>query len=228
MARRQVGYGSGGRMKIEQDSALITAGVMNGLSTGGPIAFRIRNQDYAKWQSKEITPLTIPRPGHADLTGAVKYGYRDLRLALERASARETAARVAVGAICRQLLAQFGVIIGSYVTSIGPVVAEIPAEMGYAERFAAAEENDLRCPVPAATETMRQHIWDIMQAKDTVGGVFEVVALNVPPGLGSHVHWDRKLEAQLLPNLDEPEPKRFLPRIKRISTNGKIKIRVNS
>ncbi len=198
MARRQVGYGSGGRMKIEQDAALITAGVMNGLTTGGPIAFRIRNQDYAKWQSKEITPLTIPRPGHADLTGAVKYGYRDLRLALERASARETAARVAVGAICRQLLAQFGVIIGSYVTSIGPVVAEIPAEMGYAERFAAAEENDLRCPVPAATETMRQHIWDIMQAKDTVGGVFEVVALNVPPGLGSHVHWDRKLEAQLL------------------------------
>ncbi len=170
MARRQVGYGSGGRMKIEQDAALITAGVMNGLTTGGPIAFRIRNQDYAKWQSKEITPLTIPRPGHADLTGAVKYGYRDLRLALERASARETAARVAVGAICRQLLAQFGVIIGSYVTSIGPVVAEIPAEMGYAERFAAAEENDLRCPVPAATETMRQHIWDIMQAKDTVGG----------------------------------------------------------
>ncbi len=198
MARRQVGYGSGGRMKIEQDAALITAGVMNGLTTGGPIAFRIRNQDYAKWQSKEITPLTIPRPGHADLTGAVKYGYRDLRLALERASARETAARVAVGAVCRQLLAQFGVIIGSYVTSIGPVVAEIPAAMGYAERFAAAEENDLRCPVPAATETMRQHIWDIMQAKDTVGGVFEVVALNVPPGLGSHVHWDRKLEAQLL------------------------------
>lgn len=198
MARRQIGYGSGGRMKIEQDAALITAGVMNGLTTGGPIAFRIRNQDYARWQSKEITPLTIPRPGHADLTGAVKYGYRDLRLALERASARETAARVAVGAICRQLLVQFGVIIGSYVTSIGPVVAEISAEMSYTERFAAAEENDLRCPIPAATETMRQHIWDIMQAKDTVGGVFEVVALNVPPGLGSHVHWDRKLEAQLL------------------------------
>jgi len=198
MARRQVGYGSGGRMKIEQDAALITAGVMNGLTTGGPIAFRIRNQDYAKWQSKEITPLTIPRPGHADLTGAVKYGYHDLRLALERASARETAARVAVGAICRQLLAQFKVIIGSYVTSIGPVMAEIPAEMEYGERFAAAEENDLRCPVPTATEAMRQHIWDIMQAKDTVGGIFEVVALNVPPGLGSHVHWDRKLEAQLL------------------------------
>jgi chorismate synthase len=96
MARRQVGYGSGGRMKIEQDSAIITAGVMKGLTTGGPIAFRIRNQDYAKWQNRDVTPMTIPRPGHADLTGAVKYGYTDLRLALERASARETAARVAV------------------------------------------------------------------------------------------------------------------------------------
>ena len=198
MARRQIGYGSGGRMKIEQDSAEITAGVMNGLTTGGPIAFRIRNQDYAKWQNRDVAPMTIPRPGHADLTGAVKYGYADLRVALERASARETAARVAVGALCRQLLAQFGLTLGSYVTSIGPVVADIPAEMGYAERFAAAEENDLRCPIPTTTEAMRQHIWDMMQAKDTIGGVFEVVALGVPAGLGSHVHWDRRLDAQLM------------------------------
>lgn len=198
MARRQIGYGSGGRMKIEQDAAEITAGVMNGLTTGGPIAFRIRNQDYAKWQNRDVAPMTIPRPGHADLTGAVKYGYADLRVALERASARETAARVAVGALCRQLLAQFGIILGSYVTSIGPVVAEIPAEMGYEQRFAAAEENDLRCPIPTTTEAMRQHIWDMMQAKDTIGGVFEVVALGVPAGLGSHVHWDRRLDAQLM------------------------------
>ena len=198
MARRQIGYGSGGRMKIEQDSAEITAGVMNGLTTGGPIAFRIRNQDYAKWQNRDVAPMTIPRPGHADLTGAVKYGYADLRVALERASARETAARVAVGALCRQLLAQFGLTLGSYVTSIGPVVADIPAEMGYAERFAAAEENDLRCPIPTTTEAMRQHVWDMMQAKDTIGGVFEVVALGVPAGLGSHVHWDRRLDAQLM------------------------------
>jgi chorismate synthase len=198
MARRQIGYGSGGRMKIEQDSAEITAGVMNGLTTGGPVAFRIRNQDYAKWQNRDVAPMTIPRPGHADLTGAVKYGYADLRVALERASARETAARVAVGALCRQLLAQFGLTLGSYVTSIGPVVADIPAEMGYAERFAAAEENDLRCPIPTTTEAMRQHIWDMMQAKDTIGGVFEVVALGVPAGLGSHVHWDRRLDAQLM------------------------------
>lgn len=198
MARRQVGYGSGGRMKIEQDAALITAGVMNGFTTGGPIALRIANKDYRKWAERDITPMTIPRPGHADLTGAVKYGYRDLRLALERASARETAARVAVGAICRQLLGHFGVEIGSYVTSIGPVTAEIPDSLGYRERFAAAEENDLRCPIPTTTELMRQHIQDTMQAKDTVGGIFEVVALNVPPGLGSHVHWDRRLDAQLL------------------------------
>lgn len=198
MARRQIGYGSGGRMKIEQDSAEITAGVMNGLTTGGPVAFRIRNQDYAKWQTRDVAPMTIPRPGHADLTGAVKYGYADLRVALERASARETAARVAVGALCRQMLAQFGVTLGSYVTSIGPVAADIPAEMGYAERFAAAEENDLRCPIPTTTEAMRQHIWDMMQAKDTIGGVFEVVALGVPAGLGSHVHWDRRLDAQLM------------------------------
>lgn len=198
MARRQVGYGSGGRMKIEQDAAQLTSGVMNGLTTGGPIAFRIPNKDYAKWQTKEISPFTIPRPGHADLTGAVKYGYRDLRVALERASARETAARVAVGAVCQQFLAQFGIVVGSYVTSIGPIAAALPDTMSYEARFAAADKNDLRCPDAAATELMRQHIWAMMQAKDTVGGVFEVATLHVPAGLGSHVHWDRKLEAQLL------------------------------
>ncbi|MBP8000387.1 MAG: chorismate synthase [Chloroflexi bacterium] len=198
MARRQVGYGSGGRMKIEQDNATITSGVMNGHTTGGPVTFRILNKDYAKWQTRDVAPMTIPRPGHADLTGAVKYGYADLRLALERASARETAARVAVGALCRQLLAQFDITIGSYVTSIGPVIAEIPADMGYAARFAAAEENDLRCPLPPTAEAMRQLIWEVMQAQDTIGGVFEVVALGIPPGLGSHVHWDRRLDAQLM------------------------------
>ena len=138
MARRQVGYGSGGRMKIEQDNATITSGVMNGHTTGGPVTFRILNKDYAKWQTRDVAPMTIPRPGHADLTGAVKYGYADLRLALERASARETAARVAVGALCRQLLAQFDITIGSYMTSIGPVSADIPGDMGYAARVAAA------------------------------------------------------------------------------------------
>ncbi|MFQ5421783.1 MAG: chorismate synthase, partial [Anaerolineae bacterium] len=198
MARRQKGYGSGGRMKIEKDAVQITAGFMAGQTTGGPIAITIPNKDFAKWQNRDIPPMTIPRPGHADLTGAVKYGYRDLRLALERASARETAVRVAVGAICQQLLAQFGVTLGSYVTSIGPISADIPTGMSYPDRFAAAEASDVRCPIPESAQAMRQHIRAIMESKDTAGGVFEVAALGVPPGLGSHVHWDRRLDAQLM------------------------------
>ena len=198
MARRQKGYGSGGRMKIEKDAVQITAGVMNGRTTGGPIAINLPNLDYVKWKGRDITPITTPRPGHADLTGAIKYGYRELRLALERASARETAARVAVGAICKQYLAHFGVDIGSYVTSIGAVEADIPGTMPYSDRFVAAEENDIRCPIPKAVEAMRAKIWEIMQAKDTVGGVFELVALGLPPGLGSYVHWDRRLSARLM------------------------------
>ena len=198
MARRQKGYGSGGRMKIEKDAAVITGGVMNGASTGGPISIRIRNLDYAKWRDRDIPPFTVPRPGHADLTGALKYGYRELRLSLERSSARETAARVAVGAICKQLLQAFGVGIGSYVTTIGDVNAEIPADLPYEERFAVAETNDVRCPIPEAAEAMRVRIRAVMEAKDTLGGVFEVVALGAPPGLGSHVHWDRRLDALLL------------------------------
>ncbi len=198
MARRQKGYGSGGRMRIEKDAIQITAGVQNGCTTGAPIGIRLPNLDYAKWREREIEPLTVPRPGHADLTGAIKYGYRELRLSLERASARETAARVAVGAFCRQLLQAFGITIGSYVISIGHVSADIPAEMPYEERFAAAEGNDVRCPLPEAEEAMRQLIWDTMQAKDTLGGVFEVVALGAPPGLGSHVHWDRRLDSRLM------------------------------
>lgn len=198
LARRQTGYGSGGRMKIEKDTVHLTAGYMNEETTGGPIAITVVNLDYAKWKDRAITPITTPRPGHADLTGAVKYNYRELRVSLERASARETAARVAVGGICKQFLAQFGIEIGSYVTSVGSINAEIPADMPYPERFAAAESNDIRCPIPEATETMRAYIYDIMQAKDTIGGVFEVVALGVPVGLGSHVHWDRRLDGLLM------------------------------
>ena len=198
MARRQKGYGSGGRMKIEKDGIRLSAGYMNGRTTGGPLAIHIINRDFAKWKERDIEPMSTPRPGHADLTGAVKYGYQELRLSLERASARETAARVAIGAICQQLLGHFKIVIGSYVTSIGPVTATIPPEMAYTDRFAAAESNDIRCPIPEAAEAMRAYIWDIMQAKDTVGGVFEVVALNAPPGLGSHVHWDRRLDGLLM------------------------------
>ena len=200
LARRQKAYGAGGRMKIEQDQARILAGVMAGQTSGAPIAMLIENKDYVKWQDRDVEPLTTPRPGHADLTGAVKYGYRDLRLALERASARETAARVAVGGICRALLSQFGIRVGSYVTAIGGVEADKSrlAAMGYEERFSRAEANDLRCPDHEIVETMRQRVWACMQAKDTVGGVFEIVALGLPPGLGSHVHYDRRLSGRLL------------------------------
>lgn len=197
LIRRQRAYGAGGRMKIERDQVRVLAGVVAGHTTGAPIALFVRNRDYQNWAGKDIPPLTVPRPGHADLTGTIKYGYRDLRLALERASARETAARVAVGAVCRRFLAEFGITVGSYVVETGGVVAHIPENMSYEERFARAEENDVRCPLPEAAEAMRRRVREIMQARDTVGGVYEVVALGVPPGLGSHVHWDRRLTARL-------------------------------
>jgi chorismate synthase len=200
MARRQKAYGAGGRMRIEQDTVRFTAGVMGGYTTGAPIAMTIQNKDWKNWATKDIPPLTVPRPGHADLTGALKYGYRDMRLSLERSSARETAARVAVGALCKHLLREFDITIGSYVTAIGSVAATLPDDMAYAARFAAAEadEHGTRCPLPEVAAAMRQHIYDCMQARDTVGGIIEVVALGVPPGLGSYVQWDRRLEARLV------------------------------
>jgi chorismate synthase len=196
--RRQKGFGSGGRMRIEKDSVSFTGGVMNDQTTGAPIAMQIANQDWANWRDKEIPPMTIPRPGHADLTGALKYGYRELRLALERASARETAARVAVGALCQRLLAEFDITIGSYVVQIGLASARLPDDLLYPDRFARAEQSEVRCPDPAAAEAMHIRIREAMAAKDTLGGVFEVVALGLPPGLGSHVHWDRRLSARLM------------------------------
>ncbi len=201
LARRQQGYGSGGRMKIERDHARITSGVMAGKTTGGPIAFSVANLDYAKWADRDIEAMTIPRPGHADLTAAVKYGYRELRLALERASARETTMRVAVGAACRALLAEFGIVIGGYVVSVGEVGVPSPgttlSTQDFLDRFAAAEASDVRCFDPETSERMRARIRAIMDAKDTLGGVIEVAALNAPPGLGSHVHWDRRLSTRL-------------------------------
>ncbi|NDJ52679.1 MAG: chorismate synthase [Chloroflexi bacterium] len=201
LARRQKGYGRGGRMSIEKDRARFTAGVMGSQTTGGPIALTITNRDWKNWRDRQIDPFTVPRPGHADLTGAVKYGYRDLRLSLERASARETAARVAVGGVCRRLLAEFGITIGSYVTMIGGETAELDVPSSdevYQARFASAELSEVRCPAPAASERMRARIKRAFQSKDTLGGVFEVVMLGVPPGLGSHVHFDRKLDGILL------------------------------
>jgi chorismate synthase len=198
LARRQQSYGSGGRMKIERDTVAITAGVMGGITTGAPLSLEVANLDYKAWATKDVPPMTIPRPGHADLTGALKYGYRDLRPALERASARETTMRVAVGALCKAYLAQFGITVGGYVTAIGPVEAALPDDLPYAARFAQAETSEVRCPDPLASEAMRKLIWDVMQARDTIGGVFEVIAVGVPPGLGSHVHFDRKLDGRLL------------------------------
>jgi chorismate synthase len=198
LRRRQKGFGSGGRMRIERDQVRISGGVLKGQTTGAPIAMQIENRDFANWRDKEIRPMTIPRPGHADLTGATKYGYRELRLALERASARETAVRVAVGAICRRLLAEFDITIGGYVVQIGSASASLPKDLGYGDRFALAEESDVRCPDPASAEAMHACIRDAMAAKDTLGGIFEIVALEIPPGLGSHVHWDRRLDARLM------------------------------
>ncbi len=196
LARRQQGYGAGPRMKLERDQAQILSGVMEGRTTGAPIALKIDNLDHAKWRGRAVDAFTTPRPGHVDLAGAVKYGYNDLRPALERASARETAARVAVGGICQRLLAEFGIQIGGYVCSIGAVTGQVE-DLPYAERFARAEESDVRCPDPAAAEAMRARIRQVMTERDTLGGVLEVVALGLPAGLGSHVQWDRRLEARL-------------------------------
>lgn len=197
LARRQQGYGTGPRMKsIERDEAEIVSGVLAGVTIGAPIGMRIQNRDHDQWKGRAVPPLSIPRPGHADLSAAVKYGYRDLRYSLERASARETAARVAVGAVCRKLLLEFGIVVGSYVTEIGSAAPALqPAD--YRQRFEAAEQSEVRCPSPAGSQAMRDAIRAAMQAKDTLGGVFEVVALGLPPGLGSHVHWDRRLGARV-------------------------------
>jgi chorismate synthase len=196
LLRRQKGVGAGPRMKIEKDSAVILSGVMEGVTTGAPIALQIVNRDHPKWRGKPIPHFSIPRPGHADLTGAIKYGYHDLRPSLERASARETASRVAAGAICKHFLHQFKIRIGGYVQSIGNVAAELDG-MSYESRIDAAEESEVRCPEPSASTRMVEQIRKIMMEKNTLGGIIEVVALNLPPGLGSFMQWDRRLEARL-------------------------------
>ncbi len=196
LARRQRGFGAGPRMKIERDQAEILSGVLEGVTTGAPIALRITNRDHAKWRGREIPPFTTPRPGHGDLAAVVKYGYTDIRPALERASARETAARVAVGALVKQLLAAFGMRVQGYVVAIGPVQATALPE-DFPTRWQQAEASPVRCPDPQAAAAMQAEIQRAMQARDTLGGVIEVAAVGVPPGLGSHVHWDRRLDARL-------------------------------
>lgn len=196
LARRQRGFGAGQRMKLEKDAVSILGGIMEGVTTGAPIGLLIENRDHAQWRGQSIKPFTIPRPGHADLVGAVKYGYRDLRPALERASARETVARVAAGAICKLLLNEFGIHIGGYVVAIGKVQADLEG-IPLAQRAAIAEETDVRCPSKRYAELMRDHIRQVIQQRDTLGGIIEVVVMNPPPGLGSYGHWEKRLDARL-------------------------------
>jgi len=192
MFRRQVGYGRSPRMKLEADRVEIVSGLMGGETIGAPVALRVENRDVRL----DEPPLTRPRPGHADLAGAMKYGFRDLRRVLERASARETAARVAVGAVCRAFLGAVGISIFSHVVEIGSV-AITQRPLRWEDIPAVAEGSDLRCADAGAEGRMREAIEAARKAGDTLGGVFEVVALGVPPGLGSYVHWDRKLDGRL-------------------------------
>ena len=200
LARRQGGYGRGGRMKIERDRVEILGGVIAGRTTGAPVSLRIENRDWTNWRDRwasgELPRLSVPRPGHADYAGMVKYGLDDAWPVLERASARETAARVAVGALAKQLLAVFGVAVGSYVIEIGGVVAQI-SDLPPEELWALAEGSDVRCPDEGAAGRMRAAIDAAREAGDSLGGVFVVVADGVPVGLGSHVQWDRRLDARL-------------------------------
>jgi chorismate synthase len=207
LARRQLGYGRGGRMKIEQDQVEILSGVRHGLTLGSPISLMIENKDWANWTkvmsagSVDLAPeksrrLKRPRPGHADLAGGQKYDARDLRNVLERASARETAARVACGALAKQLLTSFGVEIRSHVIQLGGI-PEKPLELPWAEVAAIPDDAPLHCADGQLQQQMIQLINAKRDAGDTLGGIFEVVVRGVLPGLGSHTAWDLKLDGRL-------------------------------
>lgn len=209
LQRRQLGYGRGYRMRsIERDEAIFTGGLRFGETMGGPLVIEIPNLDHDKWRGvMEVDPIADhqaadarairrPRPGHADLAGALKYDRHDLRDVLERASARNTTARVAAGAVARALLAEIGVEIFSLVTKIGGVEWPLP-ERDLESFRGAAEASDVRCPDAATAERMRQKIDEAQKAGDTVGGSFAVIATGVPPGLGSYAEWDRKLDGRL-------------------------------
>jgi chorismate synthase len=206
--RRQLGYGRGGRQKIEKDRVEAFAGIRLGKTIGAPIALRIENRDWKNWENilpvedsdgaeAGSRPLTAARPGHADLPGALKLNVHDARMVLERASARETAARVAAGALAKILLREFGVTILSHVVGVGKVRLERAAAWSEIEAVCANLESPLRC-VDAVTEArMKAEVDQVLRAGDSVGGIFEVVAHGVPPGLGSHAQWDEKIDGRL-------------------------------
>ncbi|MPZ14578.1 MAG: chorismate synthase [Chloroflexi bacterium] len=196
LRRRQGGYGRGGRMLIEQDYAYITSGVTQGRTTGSPIAMTIENKDYANWKDKSPPPITVPRPGHVDLAGALKYQHDDMRLVLERSSARETTARVAAAGLAKSLLGELDVKIGGHVVALGGVEAPVP-DLPWGELFGRAEESEVRCYDPETTQRMIARIDEAKAGRDTLGGVVEVVAWGLAPGVGSFVHWDRKLDGRL-------------------------------
>lgn len=213
LRRRQMGHGRGGRMKIEKDRARILSGVRFGKTLGSPIGLLLENRDWENWKHRmsvgpgdgPVKEVVVPRPGHADYAGAVKYGHGDLRNVLERASARETAMRVAIGAIARKLLARFSITVVSHVLQIHTArTAFTVAHLGSSAVDAnletiseRADASSVRCLDPAVAEKMVACIDAAKSQRDTVGGIFEVVALNLPVGLGSHVHWDRKLDARI-------------------------------
>jgi chorismate synthase len=205
MARRQLGHGRGGRMKIEQDTARVTAGVRHGYTLGGPVALQVDNRDYANWEERmspwpveaEVAEVHLPRPGHADLVGTQKYKHSDVRNILERASARETAARVAGGALCKAFLAALGVQIRSRVIQIGSVHAperESPPKLA---DFDEVDASPVRCLDGEATRAMVAEINALRKANESLGGVFEVQAFGLVPGLGSHVSWEQRLDGRL-------------------------------
>ncbi len=205
LARRQIGYGRGGRMRIEKDTAEITCGVRWGKTLGSPIGLLIKNRDWVNWTEKMspdpstsdcIPPETRPRPGHADLGGMIKYAHHDVRNVLERASARETAMRVALGAVAKSLLRDFSVTIISHVIEIGGITAK-PADVSLDTLSDRAEKSELRCADKKAEARMKKKIDEAKKKGDSVGGVFEIITTNVPPGIGSYSQWDKRMNARL-------------------------------
>ena len=197
LKRRQKDTGSGGRMNIESDEVFISSGVVNNISTGAPIALRIKNKDWENWKDKDIEPYVVPRPGHADLIGTAKYDLNDIRLVLERSSARETAMRSAIGAIAMQILESMGISIYGYVSSIGKVDYRYSNDFSLDELRKLTDDSPVSCPDANKSKQMEKEILDARKKKDTLGGSITTIATGVPPTLGSYVHWDKKLDAKL-------------------------------